>query len=39
VGVIDTDVQSPGIHVLFELDEKKMDKALAPTSRTTRGQQ
>jgi len=29
VGVIDTDVQSPGIHVLFELDEKKkMDKAL-----------
>jgi MinD-like ATPase involved in chromosome partitioning or flagellar assembly len=28
VGVIDTDVQSPGIHVLFGLDEDRMDKAL-----------
>ncbi len=28
VGVIDTDIQSPGIHVLFELDEEKMDKSL-----------
>ena len=28
VGVIDTDIQSPGIHVLFGLDEKKMDRAL-----------
>jgi MinD-like ATPase involved in chromosome partitioning or flagellar assembly len=28
VGVIDTDIQSPGIHVLFGLDEEKMDKCL-----------
>jgi MinD-like ATPase involved in chromosome partitioning or flagellar assembly len=28
VGVIDTDIQSPGIHVLFGLDEEKMDKSL-----------
>ncbi|MBM3134237.1 MAG: MinD/ParA family protein, partial [Chloroflexi bacterium] len=28
VGVIDTDIQSPGIHVLFGLDEAKIDKAL-----------
>jgi MinD-like ATPase involved in chromosome partitioning or flagellar assembly len=28
VGVIDTDIQSPGIHVLFGLNEEKMDKAL-----------
>ena len=28
VGVIDTDIQSPGIHILFGLDEKKLDKAL-----------
>ena len=28
VGVIDTDVQSPGIHVLFGLDEDRMDRAL-----------
>jgi len=28
VGVIDTDIQSPGIHVLFGLDEDKIDKAL-----------
>jgi MinD-like ATPase involved in chromosome partitioning or flagellar assembly len=28
VGVIDTDIQSPGIHVLFGLDEEHMDKAL-----------
>jgi MinD-like ATPase involved in chromosome partitioning or flagellar assembly len=27
-GVIDTDIQSPGIHVLFGLDEEKMDKCL-----------
>ena len=24
VGVIDTDIQSPGIHILFRLDESKM---------------
>ncbi|MBN1487050.1 MAG: MinD/ParA family protein [Anaerolineae bacterium] len=28
VGVIDTDIQSPGIHVLFGLDEDHMDKSL-----------
>jgi len=28
VGVVDTDITSPGIHVLFGLDEVKMDKAL-----------
>ncbi|MBI4671717.1 MAG: MinD/ParA family protein [Chloroflexi bacterium] len=28
VGIIDTDIQSPGIHVLFGLDEQRMDKAL-----------
>ncbi|MGD1995169.1 MAG: MinD/ParA family protein [Anaerolineae bacterium] len=28
VGVIDTDIQSPGIHVLFGMDEQKIDKAL-----------
>lgn len=28
VGVIDTDVQSPGIHALFGLDGEKMDRAL-----------
>jgi MinD-like ATPase involved in chromosome partitioning or flagellar assembly len=28
VGVIDTDIQSPGIHVLFGLDEQHMDRAL-----------
>ena len=28
VGVIDTDIQSPGIHVLFGLDESKMVHAL-----------
>ncbi len=28
VGIVDTDVQSPGIHALFGLDEQKMDKAL-----------
>jgi MinD-like ATPase involved in chromosome partitioning or flagellar assembly len=28
VGVIDTDIQSPGIHVLFGMDEGKIDKAL-----------
>jgi len=28
VGVIDTDIQSPGIHVLFNLDEERMDKSL-----------
>jgi len=28
VGVIDTDIQSPGIHVLFGMDEEDMDKAL-----------
>jgi len=28
VGVVDTDIQSPGIHVLFGLDEERMDRAL-----------
>ncbi|TET53119.1 MAG: MinD/ParA family protein [Anaerolineales bacterium] len=28
VGVIDTDIQSPGIHVLFGMDQGKIDKAL-----------
>jgi len=28
VGVVDTDIQSPGIHVLFGLDEKKMGKTM-----------
>ena len=28
VGVIDTDIQSPGIHVLFGLEEDDMDHSL-----------
>lgn len=28
VGIVDTDIQSPGIHVLFGLDESKMNRAL-----------
>ena len=28
VGVVDTDIQSPGIHVLFGLDEEKIDRCL-----------
>jgi MinD-like ATPase involved in chromosome partitioning or flagellar assembly len=28
VGIVDTDIQSPGIHVLFGFDESKMDLAL-----------
>lgn len=28
VGVIDTDIQSPGLHVLFGLDEKSINKTL-----------
>jgi MinD-like ATPase involved in chromosome partitioning or flagellar assembly len=28
VGIIDTDIQSPGIHVLFGLDESKLNRAL-----------
>jgi septum site-determining protein MinD len=28
VGVIDTDIQSPGIHVLFGMDEEEIDRAL-----------
>lgn len=28
VGIVDTDIASPGIHVLFGLDEEKMDKTL-----------
>ncbi|OQY33598.1 MAG: hypothetical protein B6I38_03425 [Anaerolineaceae bacterium 4572_5.1] len=28
VGVIDTDIQSPGLHVLFGLDEKSIDKTM-----------
>jgi MinD-like ATPase involved in chromosome partitioning or flagellar assembly len=28
VGIVDTDIQSPGVHVLFGLDEERIDKAL-----------
>ncbi len=28
IGLIDTDIQSPGIHVLFNLDESSVDKTL-----------
>jgi MinD-like ATPase involved in chromosome partitioning or flagellar assembly len=28
VGVVDTDIQSPGIHVLFQLDDERMDHCL-----------
>jgi MinD-like ATPase involved in chromosome partitioning or flagellar assembly len=28
VGIVDTDIQSPGIHVLFGLDEQKMGRTL-----------
>jgi len=28
VGIVDTDIQSPGIHVIFNLDEKKVNRAL-----------
>ena len=28
VGIVDTDIQSPGIHVLFGLDEEKMGRSL-----------
>jgi MinD-like ATPase involved in chromosome partitioning or flagellar assembly len=28
VGIIDTDIQSPGIHVLFGLDEQQVERAL-----------
>jgi MinD-like ATPase involved in chromosome partitioning or flagellar assembly len=28
VGIIDTDIQSPGIHVIFGLDESKLNRAL-----------
>ncbi|NDJ78523.1 MAG: P-loop NTPase, partial [Chloroflexi bacterium] len=28
VGIVDTDIQSPGIHVLFGYDETKINKAL-----------
>ena len=28
VGIVDTDIQSPGIHVLFGLDEERMELAL-----------
>lgn len=28
VGIVDTDIQSPGIHVIFGLDEEKMDRSL-----------
>ncbi|MFN6487497.1 MULTISPECIES: MinD/ParA family protein [unclassified Nostoc] len=28
VGIIDTDIQSPGIHIIFGLDEKKMQRSL-----------
>src|SRR5579871_2707764 len=28
VGIVDTDIQSPGIHVLFGLDETRINRAL-----------
>src|SRR3954471_24233730 len=28
VGIVDTDIQSPGIHVIFGLDEGKINRAL-----------
>jgi septum site-determining protein MinD len=28
VGIVDTDIQSPGIHVIFGMDEDSMDRAL-----------
>src|SRR5437868_3194492 len=28
VGIVDTDIQSPGIHVIFGLDESKVNRAL-----------
>src|ERR1700694_3389077 len=28
VGIVDTDIQSPGIHVIFGLDESKINRAL-----------
>src|SRR3954454_7080966 len=28
VGIVDTDIQSPGIHVIFDLDEKKVNRSL-----------
>jgi MinD-like ATPase involved in chromosome partitioning or flagellar assembly len=28
VGIIDTDIQSPGIHILFQLDEKMINRSL-----------
>ena len=28
VGIIDTDIQSPGIHIIFGLDEEKMNRSL-----------
>jgi MinD-like ATPase involved in chromosome partitioning or flagellar assembly len=28
LAIVDTDIQSPGIHVIFGLDEEKMDRAL-----------
>lgn len=28
VGIVDTDIQSPGVHVLFGFDDTKLDKAL-----------
>lgn len=36
VGIIDTDIQSPGIHVLFGLDEKKMGHTLNEFLRSER---
>src|SRR5262245_9186499 len=28
VGIVDTDIQSPGIHILFGLDDKQITRAL-----------
>ncbi|HEU4980768.1 MAG TPA: MinD/ParA family protein [Solirubrobacterales bacterium] len=28
VGIVDTDIQSPGIHILFGLDDEQMDRSL-----------
>lgn len=36
VGIVDTDIQSPGIHVLFGLDEKKMGHTLNEFLRSER---
>jgi hypothetical protein len=34
-GIVDTDIQSPGIHVLFNLDETRVTRALARQGEDT----